>query len=50
VLLEDVYTSKGVKDMVAAGSPDNLCTIDADTGKLLWKKSFSVEGNRQQPR
>src|SRR5579863_2208526 len=36
VVVEDVYTSKGVKDVVVvAGSSDNLYTIDADAGKLL---------------
>ena len=51
VVVEDVYTSKGVKDVVVvAGSSDNLYTIDADAGKLLWKKAFSVEAKpKQQP-
>jgi outer membrane protein assembly factor BamB len=49
VVVEDVYTSKGVKDIVVvAGSSDNLYTIDADTGKLLWKKTFSVEAKPKQ--
>src|ERR1700704_6186146 len=39
VIMEDVYTAKGVKDvMVVAGSSDNLYAIDADLGRLLWSK------------
>lgn len=51
VVVEDVYTSKGVKDIVVvAGSSDNLYTIDADTGKQFWKKTFSVDAKpKQQP-
>ena len=49
VIVEDVYTSKGVKDvLVVAGSSDNLFAIDADAGTLLWKKTFSVEGKPKQ--
>lgn len=49
VVVEDVYTSKGVKDIVVvAGSSDNLYTIDADTGKLFWQKSFSVDAKPKQ--
>src|SRR5882724_7577257 len=45
VIVEDVYTSKGVKDVVVvAGSSDNLFAIDADSGTLLWKKTFLAEG------
>ena len=45
VIVEDVYTSRGVKDvLVVAGSSDNLFAIDADAGTLLWKKTFSAEG------
>jgi len=52
VVVEDVYTSKGVKDIVVvAGSSDNLYTIDADMGKLLWKKTFTVDAKpKQKPR
>ena len=49
VVVEDVYTSKGVKDVVVvAGSSDNLYTIDADAGKLMWQKSFTVEVKPKQ--
>jgi outer membrane protein assembly factor BamB len=49
LVVEDVYTSKGVKDIVVvAGSSDNLYTIDADSGKLLWKKAFTVEAKPKQ--
>ncbi len=48
LVVEDVYTSKGVKDIVVvAGSSDNLYTIDADSGKLLWKKAFTVEAKHR---
>ncbi len=51
VVVEDVFTAKGVKDIVVvAGSSDNLYTIDADSGKLLWKKNFTVAVKpKQQP-
>ncbi|MBM3776465.1 MAG: pyrrolo-quinoline quinone, partial [Acidobacteria bacterium] len=51
VVVEQVFTPRGVKDLVIiAGASDNLYAIDADTGKLLWKKTFSVEGApKQQP-
>lgn len=51
VIVEDVYTAKGVKDvMVVAGSSDNLYAIDADLGRLLWSKKFTVDAKpKQQP-
>ncbi|HUJ21906.1 MAG TPA: hypothetical protein VLX58_10310 [Bryobacteraceae bacterium] len=51
VIVEDVYTAKGVKDvLMIGGSSDNLYAIDADAGKLLWSKKFTVEGKpKQQP-
>jgi outer membrane protein assembly factor BamB len=49
VVMEDVFTSKGVRDyVVVAGSSDNLYAIDADTGKLVWKKTFAAEGKSKQ--
>ncbi|MFN7992521.1 MAG: PQQ-binding-like beta-propeller repeat protein [Bryobacteraceae bacterium] len=46
-----VTTDKGMAEIViVGGASDNLFAIDADTGKLLWKKTFEVEGKpRQQP-
>src|SRR5690242_18912844 len=51
IVVEQVYTPRGVKDIViVAGSSDNLYAIDADAGKLLWKKSFEAQGApKQQP-
>ncbi|MGH9666337.1 MAG: PQQ-binding-like beta-propeller repeat protein [Bryobacteraceae bacterium] len=38
---EKVITPHGFKDMVlVGGSSDNLYAIDADSGKLVWKKQF----------
>ena len=49
VVVEDVYTAKGVKDVVVvAGSSDNLYAIDADSGKLMWQKNFTVEVKPKQ--
>lgn len=46
-----VITPRGFKEVVLiAGASDNVFAIDADTGKLLWKKTMSVEGaSRQKP-
>jgi hypothetical protein len=51
VVVEQVYTSRGVKDIVlVAGASDNLYALDADRGKLLWSKHFEAEGaSRQKP-
>lgn len=49
VIVEAAYTPRGVKDIaIVAGASDNLYAIDADTGKLLWKKHFAVEGKSKQ--
>ena len=45
LVVENVITPRGFKDLViVAGSSDNLYAIDADTGKLFWKKAFTTEG------
>src|SRR5258706_5974282 len=45
VIVENVITPKGFKDIViTAGSSDKVFAIDADTGKVLWQKSFQIEG------
>jgi outer membrane protein assembly factor BamB len=51
VAMEWVVTDQGMKEIVVvAGASDNLFALDAGTGKLLWKKTFSVEGkSRQEP-
>jgi len=51
VAVEWVVTDNGMKEIaVVGGSSDNLFALDAGTGKLLWKKAFTVEGkSRQEP-
>ena len=45
VVSVNTITPKGFKDLViTAGSSDNLYAIDADTGELVWKKTFQNEG------
>ena len=51
VAVEWVVTDQGMKEIVVVGgASDNLFALDAGTGKLLWKKTFSVEGkSREEP-
>jgi outer membrane protein assembly factor BamB len=51
VVVEWVVTDKGMKEfVVVGGASDHLFALDAVTGKLIWKKTFAVEGkSRQQP-
>lgn len=45
VNVEWVTTDKGMAEIViVGGASDNLFALDADTGKLLWKKTFTIEG------
>ena len=46
-----VTTDKGMAEIViVGGASDNLFALDADSGKLMWKKKFEVEGkSRQEP-
>jgi outer membrane protein assembly factor BamB len=45
VAVEWVITDQGMKEIVVVGgASDNLFALDAATGKLLWKKTFSIEG------
>jgi outer membrane protein assembly factor BamB len=49
VAVEWVVTDKGMKEIaVVAGASDNLFALDVGSGKLLWKKTFSVEGKPHQ--
>src|ERR1700722_18795647 len=44
VNVEWVVTDKGMAEIVVVGgASDNLFAMDADTGKLLWKKTFVIE-------
>src|SRR5215468_6491064 len=45
VLVDLVKTGRGIKEFViVAGSSDNLSAVDADTGKLIWHKTFNATG------
>ena len=49
VAVEWVVTDQGMKEIViVGGSSDNLFAMDAGTGKLLWKKAFTIEGKSHQ--
>lgn len=51
IVVENVITPKGFKDLViVAGSSDKVFAIDADTGKLLWSKTFEIEGTPKNPK
>jgi outer membrane protein assembly factor BamB len=44
-----IITTTGMKEIViVGGASDNLFAIDAETGKILWKKTFSAEGKPKQ--
>lgn len=46
IVTDQVKTARGIKEyVIVAGSSDNLSAIDADTGKLVWRKTFSVSGS-----
>ncbi len=45
VNVEWVTTDKGMADiLIVGGASDNLFAINADNGKLIWKKTFEAEG------
>src|SRR5207302_471325 len=49
VAAEWVVTPAGMKEIViVGGASDNLYAIDAESGKLLWKKTFTAEGKSRQ--
>jgi outer membrane protein assembly factor BamB len=49
VIHSQVITPRGFKEVVLiAGASDKVFAIDADTGKLLWQKSMTVEGTPKQ--
>jgi len=51
VAAEWVVTQSGMKEIVViGGASDNLFALDAENGKVLWKKTFTAEGaSRQSP-
>ena len=49
VNVEWVTTDKGMAEIViVGGASDNLFALDADSGKLIWKKSFEAESKPHQ--
>ena len=51
VIHSQIITPRGFKEVIiVAGSSDKVFAIDADTGKLMWQKTMSIEGaSKQQP-
>lgn len=50
VIATNVITPKGFKDIVlVAGTSDNLYSIDADTGKILWQRKFTTDLKPKNP-
>jgi len=51
VNVEWVTTDKGMAEIViVGGASDNLFALNADNGKLMWKKTFEAEAKpRQEP-
>jgi outer membrane protein assembly factor BamB len=48
LVIERVNTSSGPKQLVIqTGVSDNIFAIDADTGKLLWKKHFEYTADQE---
>src|SRR5580704_12526763 len=49
VAAEWVVTQTGMKEIVVVGgASDNLFAIDAESGKVLWKKTFTSEEKPRQ--
>jgi outer membrane protein assembly factor BamB len=43
VVVDQVKTPRGIKEFViVAGSSDSVYAVDADTGKLVWKRVFKI--------
>ena len=51
VAVEGVPTNQRMEEIVVVGgASDTIFAMNAETGKLLWKKTFAVEGkSRQEP-
>src|ERR1039457_6713381 len=49
IIVENVITPRGFKDIViTAGSSDKVFAIDADTGIILWQKSFEIRSEERR--
>lgn len=45
LVVEKLVTPRGFKDaVIVAGASDNIYAVDTDNGKILWQKTFAVEG------
>ena len=45
IVADNVKTGRGIKELViVAGSSDKIFAINADTGALVWQRTFPVEG------
>ncbi len=50
LVVEQLVTPRGFEDaVIVAGSSDNIYAVDSDTGKILWKRTFAVEGKPKSP-
>ena len=50
LVVEQLVTPRGFKDaVIVAGASDNVYAIDSDTGKIMWKKTFTVAGKPKSP-
>jgi outer membrane protein assembly factor BamB len=50
LVVEGVNTGQGVKNLVVVlGADDTLFTLDADTGKPVWRKNFPNSYTAQRP-
>jgi outer membrane protein assembly factor BamB len=50
LVVEKLVTPRGFKDaVIVAGASDNISAIDSDTGKIMWEKTFAVEGKPKSP-
>jgi outer membrane protein assembly factor BamB len=50
VVVDQVKTPLGIKEFViVAGSSDTLHAVDADTGKVVWRKEFTPSGTPSRP-
>jgi len=49
LIVGNMITNRGFKELaIVAGSSDNLYAIDADLGKILWRKHFSYSSSTPQ--
>ncbi len=49
LILGNVITNRGFKEMaIVAGSSDNIYAVDADLGKMLWKRHFDYSSDKPQ--